>query len=250
MLFAAGLGSRLKPLTDTMPKALVPVAGFPLLQLVCRKLRLAGATEVVINVHHFGEQIIDYVAQTDLGLKVRISDEREMLLDTGGGLRRAVAYFDAEDTSPVLIHNVDILSSADLKAFHAFASGHDVALLVSERETSRYLLFDEQMRLVGWTNVKTGEVRSPYSGLDVKSCRRFAFSGIHCMTPKCFALLQEWPEKFPIMDFYLSLCDRLDIRGFHDATLSLMDVGKLDTLAAAEDFARKHDLLPNDMNLL
>ncbi len=243
MLFAAGMGTRLKPLTDRIPKALVPVAGVPLLDLTLQKLRLSGATEVVVNVHHFAQQIIDYLQTKDFGLQVQISDESSALLDTGGGLRHALPLFGKTE-SPVLIHNVDILSNADLSAFHAFAGQHDIALLVSERETSRYLLFDDEMRLVGWTNIQTGEVRSPYPDLDVAACRRYAFSGIHAVSPDAFPLLEEREEKFPIMDFYLSECHRLDIRGYFAEDLRLVDVGKLDTLAVAEDFAKEHHLLP------
>ena len=131
MLFAAGLGTRLRPLTDTLPKALVPVGG--------RRLIAAGATEVVVNIHHFGQQIIDYLTQHDFGIDLHISDERTALLDTGGGLRQALSLFSASDT-PILIHNVDILSNADLPGFYAHQHQHDVLLMVSERETQRYLL--------------------------------------------------------------------------------------------------------------
>lgn len=172
MIFAAGLGTRLRPLTDTMPKALVPVSGRPILGYQLERLAAAGVKEVVVNVHHFAEQVIRYLEEHDFGLRVRVSDERDELLDTGGGLARARQWLDGD--APVLVHNVDILSNVDL---HRWAGEHPdgTTLLVGERQTQRYLLFDEENRLVGWTNVATGQVRSPYSKLDVARCRRYAF---------------------------------------------------------------------------
>lgn len=235
MIFAAGMGTRLRPLTDVRPKALVEVAGRPLLDHTLRRLVAAGASEAVVNVHHFADQVIDYLAANDYGIPVRVSDERERLLDTGGGIRHAAPLFSADD-SPVLIHNVDILHNADLGAFYARYMAEDAALLVSERATSRYLLFDADDRLVGWTNAQTGEVRTPYADLDLSAVKRYAFSGIHLFSPRLFPLLQDFPERFPIMDFYLSVCDRVAIKAAPVPGLRLLDVGKQDTLAAAEDF--------------
>ena len=148
MIFAAGLGTRLKPLTDTMPKALVPVNGVPLLDLIIRRLMTQGYERFVVNVHHFAQMIIDHVAQQDYAPLVRISDESDMLLDTGGGLKKAATCFDDEQ-SPILIHNVDILDNV---CYDWFARQHndedDAVLLVSERKTKRYLLFDNAMRLM------------------------------------------------------------------------------------------------------
>lgn len=234
MIFAAGLGTRLKPLTDTMPKALVPVGGEPLLAHVAQRLKEAGCGLTVVNVHHFAGQIIDYLKAHDFGLDVRISDESDHLLDTGGGIRHAQQLF--HPNLPILIHNVDILSNVNLRRFYDLHQEHDATLLVSDRHTSRYLLFDDDMRLVGWTNVQTGEVRSPYPHLDPSHCRRYAFSGIHLFSPRLFPMMDAFPEKFGIIDFYLQACARADIRGFLKPDLRLMDVGKLDTLAEAEDF--------------
>ena len=239
MVFAAGLGTRLKPLTDTMPKALVPVDGTPLLEILIRKLVAAGFTDMVVNVHHFADQIVQFVEAHDgLGANVRFSDERECLLDTGGGIKHAVPLLSAGnvDGAPFLIHNVDILSNVDLADF--YRRGRDVAalLLVSERQTQRYLLFDEENRLVGWTNVKTGEVKSPYPNLDVAACRKFAFAGIHTFSPRLFAYFNRWPEKFSIIDFYLSVCDREDIRACPLPGLKILDVGKPDALTRAGEF--------------
>lgn len=236
MLFAAGLGTRLRPLTDHMPKALVPVGGRPLLDITSSKLREAGTTEMVINVHHFANQIVDYVSTHEMGMDVRISDESEQLLDTGGGLKKALSMFSSDDHSPILIHNVDILSNADLAAFYESNQDVDVALMVSSRQTQRYLLFDDSMRMVGWTNIATGEIRSPFGSIDVSKCHKYAFSGIHVVNPSIAKLMEEWPEKFPIMDFYIKNCAQMTIRGVLNSNLRLLDVGKQDTLTAAEEF--------------
>lgn len=236
MIFAAGLGTRLKPITDTLPKALVPVGGEPLLAHVIRKLVSAGYDHLVVNVHHFPDQIIGYLQQHDFGVPIDISDERDGLLETGGGVAHARPFLEGE---PFLVHNVDILSNLDLAWFRAQHRPDALAtLLVSERETSRYLLFRDDGRLAGWTNVTTGEVRSPYPDLDPSACRRLAFSGIHYMGAGIFQAMDAlgMPARFPIMDFYLKACDRYPIYAAIPPSLRLLDVGKQDTLAAAEDF--------------
>ncbi|MBR5193864.1 MAG: NTP transferase domain-containing protein, partial [Bacteroidaceae bacterium] len=154
MIFAAGLGTRLKPLTDHMPKALVPVAGKPMLEHVILKLIASGFDEIVINVHHFAEQIIEFLKEKNtFGIKIWISDETEELLDTGGGIKKASSLLN----EPFLVHNADILSNVDLKALYDFhiASENDATLLVSPRKTVRYLLFDQTTRLCGWINKDT-----------------------------------------------------------------------------------------------
>ena len=235
VIFAAGLGTRLRPLTDNMPKALVPVAGKPLLAHVLEKMAAAGFSDAVVNVHHFADQIIDYLATHDFGLRVVVSDERELLLETGGGLRHAQSLLNAD--APFLVHNVDILSNLDLAAFYKMHQSCDLAtLLVSDRKTSRYLLFDEQQRLVGWTNVQTGEVRSPYQNLDVKACQKLAFAGIHTISTDIFPLMEGWPDRFSIIDFYLSVCATHTIRGVQMPNLRMLDVGKIDSLHEAENF--------------
>lgn len=235
MLFAAGMGTRLKPLTDTMPKALVPVYGRPLLAHTLDRLCQAGVDEVVVNVHHFASQIIEYVQTHKFSCKVSISDESNQLLDTGGGLKKAEVLF-SEGNDPILIHNVDIFSNADLAGFYQRNKYNAVTMMVSDRETSRYLLFNDNDELVGWTNIKTGEVRSPYSNLDVNACKRYAFSGIHLFSSSMFKLMEDFPAKFPIMDFYLSVCDKVKIKADVQPNLKMLDVGKQDTLRAAEGF--------------
>lgn len=238
MIFAAGLGTRLKPLTDHMPKALVSVGGEPLLKRVILKLKEAGVERIVVNVHHFSEQIVDYLKENNnFDTDILISDESQMLLETGGGIKKARPLF--EQSSPVLIHNVDILSNVDLNDFYNLPLGNTTPaarLIVSSRKTKRYLLFDSTMRLVGWTNIDTGEVKSPYPNLNPADCQMFAFSGIHMVWPELFPLMDDEPDKFPIMDFYLKNCQRVRIEGILKTDLRLMDVGKQETLHEAERF--------------
>lgn len=261
MIFSAGLGTRLKPLTDTMPKALVRVGGEPLIKRVILNLAAAGVDRIVVNVHHFAGQIIDYLKDNDnFGLDIRISDETAGLLETGGGIKKAAPLFDS--TAPILIHNVDILSNVNLSEFYRIASRSeeseegseegrvkseesdggdavdavDAVLLVSWRKTKRYLLFNDDMRLVGWTNIETGEVRSPYPELNPKECRMYAFAGIHALSPRLLKMMDEFPDRFGIIDFYLKACATHNIKGYVKDDLKLMDIGKLDTLAQAEEF--------------
>lgn len=238
MIFAAGLGTRLKPITDTRPKALVEVGGKTLLERTVGNLKQAGAARIVINVHHFAQQIVDFArANNNFGTDIRISRETDRLLDTGGGIKKAAPLFCPD--SPILIHNVDILSNINLREFYAAGSNADATLLVSERHTKRYLLFADDMRLVGWTNTETGEVRSPYPALNPDLCRRYAFSGIHVFSPRLFPLMDTFPEKFGIIDFYLKVCAEANIRGCAKHGLRLLDVGKQDSLKEAEDFLNK-----------
>ena len=237
MIFAAGLGTRLKPLTDSMPKALVSVGGQPLLWHVVMKLKAAGFERIVVNVHHFAQQIMDYLhANQNFGLDVLVSDESSMLLETGGGIRKARQLFFPDE--PVLIHNVDILSNVDLAALYAQAGrpDTDAVLLVSPRTTQRYLLFGSSGRLVGWTNTATGELKSPYAQCEYT--QMLAFSGIHVVMPSLLQCMDSWPERFPIIDFYLNLCDRYAIRAEQKDDLRLLDVGKLDTLEQANLFIK------------
>ncbi len=242
MILAAGLGTRLKPLTDTMPKALVPVGGTPLLDLNIRKLQAQGYDHFVVNIHHFAQQIVDYVAQQDYAPLVRFSDETDGLLETGGGLKKAAPLFS--DETPVLIHNVDILDNVNYDWFaRQHQADEDAVLLVSPRKTKRYLLFDNAMRLTGWKNIETGEIKSPYeyirrTGLSQhgEPLNMFAFSGIHSFSPRLFPLMDRFPDCFGIIDFYLSVCHRSHIVGLLKDDLRILDVGKLDTLHDAEQF--------------
>lgn len=233
MIFAAGLGTRLKPLTDTMPKALVRVGGEPLLHHVVMNLRAAGFDRIVVNVHHFARQIVDYLAANgNFGIDIRVSDESDALLDTGGGIRKAAPLFNPDE--PILIHNVDIMSNVNLAKFYASAKEHDATLLVSDRQTSRYLTFTDRMRLSGWINTKTGETRGP-----APYGTRHAFSGIHVFSPRLFPLMEGFGDKFGIIDFYLKACATADIHGCVKPDLRLLDVGKPDTLREAETFVKQ-----------
>lgn len=238
MIFAAGLGTRLKPLTDRMPKALVPVAGRPMLEHVILKLKAAGFNELVINIHHFGEQILDFLrANQNFGLTIHISDERDCLLDTGGGIRKAEPFFRGNE--PFLVHNVDILSDTDLKALYEYhrQSGNDATLLASRRKTVRYLLFNENERLCGWINKDTLQTKPEGFAYDPEHHREYAFSGIHVISPSLFQYMDEqWTGKFSIMDFYLQTCHEARIGGRLTDTLRLIDIGKPETLTLAEEF--------------
>ncbi len=236
LIFAAGLGTRLKPLTDTMPKAMVPVNGKPLVQILIEKLKSVGVTEIVINVHHFAQQIIDFVKANDsFGIDIKFSDETDMLLETGGGLKKASKLFS--NTEPILVHNVDILSNADLESLYSGA--RHTTMLVSERKTQRYLLFDDSNRLVGWTNIATGEVKSPFRDINPDNYHKYAFSGIQVFNQELLPYMDNWDGKFSIIDFYLSICDKVEIKCKADKELQLLDVGKLDTIAKAEEFLGK-----------
>ena len=249
MIFAAGLGTRLKPITDTLPKALVPVCGRPLIEHVCMRLKQSGINEAVVNVHHFADKVEKWAAEQDI-MTLKISDERASLLETGGAVLHARRYLDG--CGSFLVHNVDIISDLDLEWFASQAhSGSIATLLVSRRESSRQLLFaPETMKLVGWHNCKTGEVRSPIAGLDPSDCISLAFSGIHILSDSVFDLMEEYlsvhmkhvsaePPRFSIIDFYLWACAGHDITGVCAENLRLLDVGKHDTLALAEDMLKR-----------
>ena len=230
MIFAAGLGTRLKPLTDTMPKALVPLGGKPLLQWQVEKLREAGITDIVVNVHHFPDQIIDAIREHEgWGCRIQVSDERDCLLETGGGLRKAKALLGTDE--PVLTCNVDILSNIDLKALLAAYDDSASLLVVSDRQTQRYLCFDEQHTLCGWTNIATGELKG-------QDGHQLAFSGMQILSPDALALLDTMPEeRFSLIDFYLRTMQRVPFRAYVPTDYRMMDVGKINQLAEAEAFA-------------
>lgn len=239
MIFAAGLGTRLKPLTDNIPKALIPIGGKPLLEHVIFRLKSAGFDEIIVNVHHFPDQIIDFLnANNNFGIRIEVSDERNKLLDTGGGIRNTKWFFD--DNKPFLVHNVDILSNVDLTELYNehSKSGSLATLVVSKRDTFRYLLFNEDNRLLGWMNEKTGETK-PIGFSNNSQFNKLAFAGIQMLSPGIFDLMDNFESGFPIMDFYLSLVHTQIITGFVPADFRMMDVGKLDVLDKAEQFVLK-----------
>ena len=234
MILAAGLGSRLKPFTDNHPKALALVNGKSLLQRNIEYLQKIGITEVLVNVHHFADQIIDAVTTNNgWGSTITISDETDAVLETGGGLKKAAWYFKNE-TSFVLL-NADILTNLDLQAVidkHA-GSGALATLAVSIRESSRYFLFDEAGKLCGWKNQNTGEYKPAHLTDDsTRHLQAKAFSGIQVIDTKLLALMQR-EGKFSMVDVYLDLCATHTILAYDHTGATLLDVGKPESLALA-----------------
>ena len=250
MIFAAGLGTRLKPLTDTMPKALVPLAGKTLLQWQIEKLKAAGITDIVVNVHHFPDQIIDYLRENNqFGCHIQVRDERDMLRETGGGLRKAHPLLTSNlsplASSPILVCNVDILSNIDIPALlNAYNPEEMGVVVVYPRDTQRYLLFDDNSRLRGWTNIATGEVRGSLSDnrYPIANTRKLAFSGMQVLNPRIFEAMEkvvaEKGEKFSLIDLYLSIAEKEILRAFIPENYRMMDVGKINQLSEAEAFAQ------------
>lgn len=244
MIFAAGLGTRLRPITDTMPKALVPVANKPLLQWQIEKLRDAGISDIVINVHHFPEQIRRFVLEHDsFGCNILFSDESDKLLETGGGLKKAATLLGYQE--PILALNVDILSTVNLHRLIASHTPDSMAtLVVSDRKTERYLLFDSKNRLHGWTNITTGEFKPADRAAELKrqfkagELKPLAFSGMHIISPELFKLMTTWGDCFPIIDFYLGICEQYPIQAYIPLDYRMMDIGKINQLDDAEAFAR------------
>lgn len=252
MIFAAGLGTRLKPLTDTLPKALVPLAGKTLLQWQIERLKAAGITDIVVNVHHFPDMIINYLHENDnFGCHIAVSDERDRLLETGGGLRKAKSLLtgirfpeSSYPEDPILICNVDILSNIDIPTLlRAYNPDEMGVVVVSSRDTQRYLLFDHDNRLCGWTNIATGEVRpaSLASSPNSLIASRLAFSGMQVLNPRIFEVMEkvvaEKGEKFSLIDLYLSIAEKEILRAFIPENYRMMDVGKINQLSEAEAFA-------------
>lgn len=246
MLFAAGLGTRLRPLTDTCPKALVNIGGKTLLQWQIEHLQAAGIRDIVVNVHHFPDQIIGYLAAHDnFGCHIAISDERDRLLETGGGLRKARnLLLQGNGDEPILACNVDILSNISITALRRAYNPEDLGLLVvSPRRTQRYLLWDDAMRLRGWVNRATGE-RRPGTLTEEKAQRLLplAFSGMQLLHPRVFGtmdkVLREKGEAFSLIDLYLSVADDERLRGYVPQDYRMMDVGKINQLIEAEAFAQ------------
>lgn len=241
LVFAAGLGTRLRPLTDHMPKALVPVGGKPMLERVILRLKEAGCNDITINIHHFGEQIIDFVqANQSFGIDIHFSDERRELLDTGGGIRKARTFL--EGSEPFIVHNADILTDVNLKDLYEFhlRQQADATLLVGHRETSRYLVFNQENLLCGWMNKSTGETRPDGFSLTPDVHRLYAFGGVHVFSPSLFSAMDSprWEGKFSIIPFYLSVCRQARITGYRPLRLQWFDIGKPDTLEKAEKWTQ------------
>ena len=227
-ILAAGLGTRLRPLTDSRPKALVEVGGRPLLELAIARLAEAGAKRIVVNVHHFADQVEAFLASREWACPVAVSDERALLLDTGGALRRAAPLFGGSE--PVLVHNVDVLSTIDLAALLArHASEHNLATLCcSNRPSARKLLFAPDRRLLGRAPLPAQP--APAQG------EALAFSGIAVVSPALFPLLPEADHPYSIVDQYIRLSSQFGVRCFEHPAGQWLDVGRPETLQKAQQW--------------
>jgi len=236
MIFAAGMGTRLHPVTKEIPKALVKINGITLLEIVVRRLIRFGFDEIIINIHHFSDKVIEFVhSKNNFDINIQFSDESEELLDTGGGLKKAAWFFD--DNKPFLVHNVDVLSDVDLNGYMDYHKrlGALATLAVRNRTTSRYLLFDENDTLCGWQNIKTGEQIFTKRTENKKSeYFPFAFSGIHIINPEIFKYINK-TGSFSIIDVYLQLANEHKIICYNHNESLWIDVGKIDSLNEAEN---------------
>ncbi len=233
MIFAAGLGTRLQSLTADKPKALIEISGKPLLEHAVGYLKSFGVDEVVVNVHHFADQIIDFLnRKKNLGITVKISDERDCLLETGGGLKKAAPLFPGNE--PVILYNVDVFSNLDLTRLFSYHQQQKAlaTLVVRKRQSSRYLLFDRQNQLTGWKNIKTNEIKVSRPGA-VNDSEMFPFSGIHIINPEIFRMISE-EGKFSVIDLYLRLAQTHTIKAFIDDSEIWFDLGKRNQLKEAE----------------
>ena len=233
IIFSAGLGTRLQPLTNNCPKALVKLNQQPLLWYAIQKLIGAGAKKIIVNIHHFGDQIINYINENHFDVPILISDERNLLLDTGGGLLNAKKLFDK--TKPIIAMNVDVISSVNFKDVIDFHNKQNAlaTLVVRKRETSRYFQFNNDMLLCGWKNIKTGEEKT--SMKTNSEITLYAFSGIQIISPIIFDFITE-KEKFSIVELYLRLAKNHKLVGYNDQSDFWLDVGKTDQLAIAEKY--------------
>jgi MurNAc alpha-1-phosphate uridylyltransferase len=235
MILAAGLGTRLKPFTDTAPKALATVNGKSLLQRSVEYLRDFGIEEVVVNVHHFSNKIVETIEKNSgFGSNVVISDESDQVLETGGAIKKASWFF--KDNGPFVLMNVDVLTDMDLDLMikQHMKQKPLATLAVTTRKTTRYFLFDELDNLCGWKNEKTGEQKM---SKEITGYKQKAFSGIHIISPEIFSLLKH-KGKFSIVDAYLELSKTHPISAFDHSTSKFVDVGKPESIAQAERMFR------------
>jgi len=238
MIFAAGYGTRLKPLTNNKPKALVKIGGITLLERNIRFLKKYGINDITINVHHFSQKIINFLKlNNSFGLSISISDESKELPGTGGGLKKAINFLKGNED--ILLINTDILTNINLNSLFLFhqLSNSLATLVVRKRTTSRYLLFDNDNNLTGWKNTKTGEnkIARPQT---IKESQPFAFSGIQIISPKLLSMITE-TGFFSTIDLYIRLAENEKISSFIDNDSLWMDVGKYSKLAKAEYLANK-----------
>lgn len=236
-ILAAGLGTRLRPLTNDRPKALVEIDGRTLLEINIDRIVKAGARRIIINIHHFADKMVDFITSRDWGTEVIISDESGLLLDTGGGLKNAQSFFSMKE--PILIHNVDILHHLDLsEIISQHTDSMNIAtLIVSQRSTSRYLLFNQDNLLTGWHNKKTDQTL--WVTTAENQYRELAFSGLAVIQPELLNLLPEAQQPYPIVPEYLKIARNHRISIFEHPADQWMDVGKPETLAQASQFLKK-----------
>jgi NDP-sugar pyrophosphorylase family protein len=233
LILAAGLGSRLKPLTDNKPKALIEINGTSLIELVINRLIRFGFNQLIINVHHYADDIIKFLnKKNNFGIEIVVSNEKDLLLDTGGGLKKAGWFFD--DEKPFLIHNVDILSNIDLGILYNSHNSLNslITLAVQTRYSTRYFLFDEEKNLCGWRNEISNETkitRDPSGKLTP-----FAFSGIHIIDPEIFRFMPDL-KVFPIVDFYLDIASKHQITYFDHTSSIFLDLGKKENIIRAKE---------------
>lgn len=236
MIFAAGLGTRLRPVTSRIPKAMVEVGGIPMIERVIDNLKAAGVNSILVNLHHFPEKIRNFLDERNhFGIEIKYSDESDELLETGGGLKKAAWFFG--DDNPFFVHNVDVLTNLDLyRMMHHHMQTRPLAtLFVKKRRTSRYLIFDGDMQLCGWKNIKTGE---EIISRNSASAKDLAFNGIHIIDPRIFDLLHH-EGKFSIIPAYLDLAaEGHNIRGYEDDSAAFTDIGRPENLDEAEQFVR------------
>jgi len=232
IILAAGLGSRLNTITSNKPKALVEVNGKTMLELVIQNLKKQGITNFLINIHHFGESIIDYLLENkNFGVSITISDESDQLLDTGGAILKAQNFISGNE--PVLVHNVDIISDVkitDLLKFHV-KTGSIATLCVRKRESGRGLLFNSEMHLVGWTSIEKNEFKWVNKIYDEYNL--FAFSGIYMISPKFVEEIKQ-KGKFSIIDTWLKVAKSNYISGFIDSSETWHDLGTAEKINLAE----------------
>lgn len=242
MIFAAGLGTRLRPLTENCPKALIEVSGMPLLEFSIRRLKLFGFREILVNIHHHGEQILDFLKQhNNFGIRIEVSDERDLLLETGGGLKKAAWFFE---DAPFLVYNADILSDLDLAKLYETHLGSDrlATLAVQHRSSSRAFLFDENGALCGWQNTATGEVKRSRPS---ETPMPWAFSGIHVLSPEIFTFMPESKSVFSIVDVYLDAAVTRTLVAYpHEGIW--VDVGKLSEIEKAAGVIHQIAIAPKD----
>lgn len=240
IILAAGLGTRLQPLTLNRPKALVEVGGKSMLEHQILKLKKAGIENIVVNIHYFGEQIIEFLnSNNNFGINIKISDERNMLLDTGGGIAKAASMFD--NGEPILVHNVDIFTNLDINGVCSQSNNYDV-MLVTERPRSNRVLFFNENGLCGWRNKTSNDTILTDEDYTPRSDDERAFMGVHVVNGKCVNLMREYGDVFPLIPFYLDCSKKglLNIGEFFcDSDIVRIDAGKPEALDKCKEIVER-----------